>query len=145
MKQLFLILSVFALVFGMTSCGAGYDLDKCKTLQEKIDNGDELTQEDYADIIGQAKALCGFLENKVKGYADLESLKEAEEYEKSYAVEDDFYGLFMRTLKSADLDENNAKAFDELKEADKNYKETHEKAATEALKKMMGGALDSLL
>ena len=54
MKQLFLILSVFALVFGMTSCGAGYDLDKCKTLQEKIDNGDELTQEDYADIIGQA-------------------------------------------------------------------------------------------
>ena len=45
MKQLFLILSVFALVFGMTSCGAGYDLDKCKTLQEKIDNGDELTQE----------------------------------------------------------------------------------------------------
>lgn len=82
MKQLFLILSVFALVFGMTSCGAGYDLDKCKTLQEKIDNGDELTQEDYADIIGQAKALCGFLENKVKGYADLESLKEAEEYKK---------------------------------------------------------------
>lgn len=32
MKQLFLILSVFALVFGMTSCGAGYDLDKCKNL-----------------------------------------------------------------------------------------------------------------
>ena len=75
----------------------------------------------------------------------MKSLKEAEEYEKSYAVEDDFYGLFMRTLKSADLDENNAKAFDELKEADKNYKETHEKAATEALKKMMGSALDSLL
>ena len=62
MKQIFLILSVFVLAIGMSSCGKGYDLDKCKTLQEKIDNGDELTQEDYADIIGQAKALCGFLE-----------------------------------------------------------------------------------
>ena len=57
MKQIFLILSIFVLAIGMSSCGKGYNLDKCKTLQEKIDNGDELTQEDYADIIGQAKAL----------------------------------------------------------------------------------------
>ena len=55
MKQLFLILSVFVLAFGMTSCGAGYDLDKCKALQEKVDNGDELTQDDYAEMISQAR------------------------------------------------------------------------------------------
>ncbi len=54
MKQLFLILSVFVLTLGLTSCG-GYDLKKCEQLQEKIQGGDELTQDDYAEMISQAR------------------------------------------------------------------------------------------
>ena len=144
MKQLFLILSVFVLAFGMTSCGGGYDLGKCKALEEKIDDGDELTQKDYAEMIDQAMGLCGFLEGKAKGFADVESFEEGNEYQKTFEEENDYYTKFMRTLRYADLNKENKEAFKELKEADKQYTKTAKEAVEKAMKNALGGAIDAV-
>ena len=118
MKQLFLILSVFALVFGMTSCGAGYDLDKCKTLQEKIDNGDELTQEDYAEMISQARGLNAFLDTRVSKMESMDLDDIVNFIQESAKMEEPKYATtFDNALKSAvamdELNEDNMKAYKE--------------------------------
>ncbi len=129
MKQLFLIFSVFVLAFGMSSCGSGsYDLDKCKALQEKVDNGDELTQDDYAEMIQQARGLNAFLDTRVSKMENMD-LDEITEYiQESAKMDEGKYAMtFDSTLKSAaamdELNEDNKKAYDEYESELDKYKE----------------------
>ncbi len=141
MKQLFLILSVFVLTLGLTSCG-GYDLKKCEQLQEKIQSGDELTQDDYADMISQAQALNAFL----CGIADkMADVKDGEDFQKLSEESNDqgnFYQKFINKLESADaMDElqgANVEAYKELTKANDELNEKLTKAFEAAFK--AGGA-----
>ncbi len=128
MKQLFLILSVFVLAFGMTSCGAGYDLDKCKALQEKVDNGDELTQDDYAEMISQARGLNAFLDTRVSKMENMDLAEITEFIQESAKMEEGKLALtFDNALKSAaamdELNEDNMKAYKEYESELDKYKE----------------------
>lgn len=141
MKQLFLILSVFVLTLGLTSCG-GYDLKKCEQLQEKIQSGDELTQDDYADMISQAQALNAYL----CGIADkMADVKDGEDFQKLSEESNDqgnFYQKFINKLESADaMDElqgANVEAYKELTKANDELNEKLTKAFEAAFK--AGGA-----
>lgn len=129
MKQLFLILSIFVLAFGMASCGAGgYDIDKCKALQEKVDNGDELTQDDYAEMISQARGLNAFLDTRVSKMEDMDLAEITEFIQESAKMEEGKLALtFDNTLKSAaamdELNEDNMKAYKEYESELDKYKE----------------------
>ena len=143
MKQLFLILSVFALVFGMTSCGAGYDLDKCKTLQEKIDNGDELTQEDYAEMISQARGLNAFLDTRVSKMESMDLDDIVNFIQESAKIEEPKYATtFDNALKSAvamdELNEDNMKAYKEYESEMDKYKEHGEEVGKKLSEKALG-------
>lgn len=129
MKQLFLILSVFVLTFGLTSCGSGsYDLDKCKALQEKVDNGDELSQDDYAEMISQARGLNAFLDSRVSEMEGMDINEITEFIQESAKMEEGKLALtFDNALKSAaamdELDEDNMKAYKEYEAELDKYKE----------------------
>ncbi len=120
MKQLFLILSVVVLTFGLTSCG-GYDLKKCEQLQEKIQSGDDLTQDDYAEMISQAQALNAYL----CGIADkMANVKDGDDFQKLSEESNDqgnFYQKFVNKLESAnamdELEGANVEAYKELTNA----------------------------
>lgn len=129
MKQLFLILSVVVLAFGMTSCGGGnYDLDKCQALQGKVNSGVELTQDDYAEMISQARGLNAFLDTRVSKMEDMD-LKEVTEFvQESAQMKEGGYALtFDNVLKSAaameELNEDNMKAYNEYESELEKYKE----------------------
>ncbi len=141
MKQLFLILSVFVLTLGLTSCG-GYDLKKCEQLQEKIQGGDDLTQDDYADMISQAQALNAYL----CGIADkMADVKDGDDFQKLSEESNDqgnFYQKFVNKLESAyamdELEGDNVEAYKKLSEANDALNEKLTKAFEAAFK--AGGA-----
>ncbi len=142
MKQLFLILSVFVLAFGMTSCGAGYDLDKCKALQEKVDNGDELTQDDYAEMISQAQALNVYLCGIADKMADVKDGDDFRKLSEESNEQGNFYQKFINKLESAnamdEFEDANVDAYKELTKANDELNEKLAKAFEAAFK--AGGA-----
>lgn len=76
MKHLFYI--IFAsLIPTLPSCSnsgqviSGYDKDLCHDLSVKIENRDSLTQEDYAELIEQNRAILQYLVNCSKEISEL--------------------------------------------------------------------------
>lgn len=120
MKQLFLILSVVVLAFGLTSCG-GYDLKKCEQLQEKIQSGDDLTQDDYAEMISQAQALNAYLCGIADKMADVKDGDDFQTLSEESAEQGNYYQKFVNRLESAEmmdeLEGANVDAYKELKNA----------------------------
>lgn len=144
MKQLFLILSVVVLTFGLTSCGAGgYDLDKCKALQEKVDNGDELTQDDYAEMISQARGLNAFLDTRVSKMENMDLDEITEFIQESAKMDEGKYAMtFDNTLKAAaamdELNEDNMKAYNEYESELDKYKEHGVEVGKKLTEKALG-------
>ena len=149
MKQLFLILSVFVLAFGMTSCGgASYDLDKCKALQEKVNDGEELTQEDYAEMISQARGLNAYIDSRISKMEDMD-LDDAKEYALESAKEGEYATTFDNALKNAaamdELNEDNMKAYKEYESEMDKYKEHAVEVTKKMLENAAGNAIGGLL
>ncbi len=145
MKQLFLILSVFVLALGMASCGgANYDLDKCKALQEKIDDGEELTQDDYAEMINQARGLNAYIDSRLSKLVGMDQ-DEAREYAQESAKEGEYATTFDNALKSAaamdELNADNMKAYEEYESEMDKYKEH----AVEVTKQMLENAAENAI
>ena len=141
MKQLFLILSVFVLTLGLTSCG-GYDLKKCEQLQEKIQGGDELTQDDYAEMISQAQALNVYLCGIADKMADVKDGDDFRKLSEESNEQDNFYQKFINKLESAnamdEFEDANVDAYKELTKANDELNEKLAKAFEAAFK--AGGA-----
>lgn len=139
MRKVLFFLSIVLLTVGMSSCGKGYDLNKCKEFQERIEAGVTFTDDEYAEMIEQAKGLCSFLEKKAVGVADLDSEEDFEEYTKEFDGEDDiFYDLISALRKAkSDLSEDNRKAYDELIDAKEQYEKDAVKAFAEFSKKLL--------
>ncbi len=141
MKQLFLILSVFVLTLGLTSCG-GYDLKKCEQLQEKIQGGDELTQDDYAEMISQAQALNVYLCGIADKMADVKDGDDFRKLSEESNEQGNFYQKFINKLESAnamdEFEDANVDAYKELTKANDELNEKLAKAFEAAFK--AGGA-----
>lgn len=131
MKKLILILSVITITLGMSSC-KGYDIDKCKALIEKSHDSESLTQDDYAEMISQAKGLNKFLcdlkdqlSDKLKD-KDVESAAKlvdaAEDESKCY---DKLHNKLERANRKGRLNSSNQDAFLELEEANNKLKSKH--------------------
>lgn len=141
MKQILMIVSVLFLTLGLTSCG-GYDLKKCEQLQEKIQGGEELTQDDYADMISQAQGLNVFLSDIADKLANVKNGDEFKKLDKESAEQGKFYQRFISTLESAnaldELEGDNVDAYKKLMEANETLNEKITKAFEAAYK--AGGA-----
>lgn len=141
MKQIFLILSVLVLTLGLTSCG-GYDLEKCKQLQEKIQGSDELSQDDYAEMISQAQGLNVFLSGIADKMADVKNGDDFKKLSEESNEQGSYYQTFINTLESANamdaLEGDNFKAYKELAKANDELNEKLTKAFEAAFK--AGGA-----
>lgn len=82
----FRLLFCAALIAVMASCGSGktegYDASLCSDLAEKIDNNEQLTEEDYDDMITQMLAAAKELHDKKEAIEkDPEKLGEFQEDE----------------------------------------------------------------
>lgn len=114
MKIRYFLILLFVAV--LNACSNSYDKDICQQLEMKIQQGDELTQEDYSSMIKQSKAIAFELkaieaktkddEDAQREYADDPAFKEKIRYLMTFG--------FM--LEMADLDEANEAALKELKQ-----------------------------
>lgn len=146
MKKFLLILSVVAMTLGMSSC-KGYDIDKCKALIEKSHDSESLTQDDYAEMISQAKGLNKFLcdleeqmSDKLKD-KDIESASKladaAEDESKCY---DKLHYKLERANRKGKLNSKNQDAFLELEEANNEFESKHK----ENIKHLFNSSDDSI-
>lgn len=145
-----MVFSVVLLTLGMASCSKGYDLDKCKELEEKMDKGSDLTQDEYAEIIEQAQGLLKYSSAQMDKLAGMDDVKEIQEfYNEEGKKEEGKYSLkfhqYLTFAAAANVfDEKNQKAYEaymeEFKKAEKKGFEVGEKVG----KAMTGKALDAV-
>lgn len=124
MRKVLFFLSIVLLTVGMSSCGKGYDLDKCKEFQENIKDDVKFNDDEYAEMLDQAMGLCKFLDSKFEdAISDLKNEKEYKEFWKTYSTEMDIFWDLRRALNKAELTSENNKVFKELEEANEKYQD----------------------
>lgn len=149
MKKILMVFSVVLLTLGMASCSKGYDLDKCKELEEKMDSGSDLTQDEYAEIIAQAQGLLKYTSDQMDKLAGMDDAKEIIEFSEEEGKKDEnkysmkFHQYLTFAAAANMFDEKNQKAYeaymDEFKKAEKKGLEVGKKVG----EAMTGKALDA--
>lgn len=112
-----------ALLFVLASCGgSGYNAAKCEELAQKIANREQLTDQDYSEMIDQVQAIAKIMDKDSKKYGDDSAMKKEiennPEYKEmaSYAIG----FVFVLSMNEKELsEENKAK----LNKAEKDVKD----------------------
>lgn len=113
----FILIALVALI--AASCSStSYDAEKCKIILQKIENRDEITQEDYSTMIDQCKAIINTIHKKSKELGgDEKALTEAiisDTTLKEMALYGTNFSLFLE-FNVADMDDSNKAKFEEFK------------------------------
>lgn len=130
-----MVFSVVLLTLGMASCSKGYDLNKCKELEEKMDSGSDLTQDEYAEIIAQAQGLLKYYSAQMDKLAAMDDAQEIIKFNEEEGKKDEnkYSMKFHRYLTASAkvFDEKNQKAYEaymaEYEKASKKVFEVGEK------------------
>lgn len=76
------------LIIGMVQCSGGgstYNPQKCEQLKEKISNNEEMSDQDYNEMIDQMVGMMKYLKNKETEFKENpEKMKEFEKSEEGY-------------------------------------------------------------
>lgn len=150
MKKILMVFSVVLLTLGMASCSKGYDLNKCKELEEKMDSGSDLTQDEYAEIIAQAQGLLKYTSAQMDKLAAMDDAQEIIKFSEEEGKKDEnkysmkFHQYLTFAASANVFDEKNQKAYEaymaEFEKASKKGFEVGEKVG----KAMAGKALDAV-
>lgn len=122
-KITFIMLALVAFV--ATSCSSGYSEEKCKELCAKIEKGETLSQDDYAECIDQCDAILDECKSKLESIQskidgkDENSAKLYDEFLQETGTMRGYLSTLGHALNGADLDSDNKARIEGLKTKDK--------------------------